>query len=150
MNTSTRNHAVALLSKRLWIYTTSCDTTLNPFSSRRLASCRARLRAATHTDRLGQCHPGRVNSIRRGATASGRSSAERPGPRLLPCKFKVSGKVCDPNYRLRDGDAVFLEVGTPIYQVNGQPTRASVGGPLLAIFPIREPDDRDIEDREPK
>src|SRR5437879_1322941 len=27
MNTSTRNHAVALLSKRLWIYTTTCDTT---------------------------------------------------------------------------------------------------------------------------
>src|SRR6266851_4605297 len=88
MNTSTRNHAVALLSKRLWIYTTSCDTTLNPFSSRRLASCRARLRAAKHTDRLGQCHPGRVNSVRRGATASGRSSAERPGPRLLPCQVQ--------------------------------------------------------------
>jgi len=35
-------------------------------------------------------------------------------------KFKVSGNVCDPNYRLKDGDAGLLEVGTPIYQVTGQ------------------------------
>ncbi len=43
------------------------------------------------------------------------------GPAYSNVKFKVSGKVCDPNYRLKDGDAMFLEVGTPIYQVNGQP-----------------------------
>jgi hypothetical protein len=36
-------------------------------------------------------------------------------------KFKVSGNVCDPNYRLKDGDAAFLDTGTPIYQINGQP-----------------------------
>jgi hypothetical protein len=36
-------------------------------------------------------------------------------------KFKVSGNVCDPNYRLKDGDAAFLDVGMPIYQVNGHP-----------------------------
>ena len=36
-------------------------------------------------------------------------------------KFKVSGNVCDPGYRLKDGDAAFLEPGTPIYQVNGKP-----------------------------
>jgi len=37
-------------------------------------------------------------------------------------KFKVSGNVCDPNYRLKDGDAAFLDAGTPIYQVNGHPS----------------------------
>ena len=42
------------------------------------------------------------------------------GPAYSNVMFKVSGKVCDPNYRLKDGDAMFLEVGTPIYQVNGQ------------------------------
>ena len=42
------------------------------------------------------------------------------GPIYAHVKFKVSGNVCDPNYRLKDGDAAFLEVGTPIYQVNGQ------------------------------
>jgi hypothetical protein len=36
-------------------------------------------------------------------------------------KFKVSGNVCDPNYRLKDGDAAFLDSGTSIYEVNGHP-----------------------------
>jgi hypothetical protein len=43
------------------------------------------------------------------------------GPVYAHVKFKVSGNVCDPGYRLKDGDAAFLDVGTPIYQVNGQP-----------------------------
>ena len=42
------------------------------------------------------------------------------GPIYAYVKFKVSGNVCDPNYRLKDGDAAFLDVGTPIYQVNGK------------------------------
>ena len=45
-------------------------------------------------------------------------------------KFKVSGNVCDPNYRLKDGDAAFLDPGTPIYQVIGQPS----GQELAARF----------------
>ena len=36
-------------------------------------------------------------------------------------KFKVSGNVCDPGYRVKDGDAAFLDVGTPIYLVKGHP-----------------------------
>ena len=43
------------------------------------------------------------------------------GPIYAHVKFKVSGNVCDTNYRLKDGDAAFLDAGTPIYQVNGQP-----------------------------
>ena len=43
------------------------------------------------------------------------------GPVYAHVKFKVSGSVCDTNYRLKDGDAAFLDAGTPIYQVNGQP-----------------------------
>ena len=43
------------------------------------------------------------------------------GPVYAHIKFKVSGKSCDANYRLKDGDAAFLEPGTPIYQVNGHP-----------------------------
>jgi len=35
-------------------------------------------------------------------------------------KFKVDGNVCDPNYRPKDGDAAFLDPGTPIYQVSGR------------------------------
>jgi hypothetical protein len=41
------------------------------------------------------------------------------GPVYAKVKFKVSGNVCDLNYRLKDGDAAFLEPGSPIYQVNG-------------------------------
>ena len=36
-------------------------------------------------------------------------------------KYKVSGNVCDPNYRVKDGDAAFLDPGTPIYQISGHP-----------------------------
>ena len=41
------------------------------------------------------------------------------GPVYAHVKFKVSGNVCDPSYRLKDGDAAFLDPGTPIYQVSG-------------------------------
>jgi hypothetical protein len=41
------------------------------------------------------------------------------GPELARVKFKVDGNVCDPNYQVKDGDAAFLEPGTPIYQVKG-------------------------------
>lgn len=43
------------------------------------------------------------------------------GPVFAHVKFKVAGNVGDPDYRPKDGDAAFLEPGTPIYQVNGQP-----------------------------
>jgi hypothetical protein len=43
------------------------------------------------------------------------------GPVYAQVKFKVSGNVCDPSYRLKDGDAAFLDPGTQIYQVNGHP-----------------------------
>jgi len=36
-------------------------------------------------------------------------------------KFKVDGNVCDPSYRPKDGDAAFLDPGTAIYEVTGQP-----------------------------
>lgn len=43
------------------------------------------------------------------------------GPVFTHVKFKVSDNVCDPSYRPKDGDAAFLEPGTPVYQVKGQP-----------------------------
>lgn len=39
------------------------------------------------------------------------------GPIYAHVRFKVSGNVCDPGYRLKDGDAAFLEPGTSIYLV---------------------------------
>jgi hypothetical protein len=43
------------------------------------------------------------------------------GPVFAHVRFKVSGNVCDPNYKLKDGDAAFLEPGTAIYEVRGHP-----------------------------
>src|ERR1700675_3036342 len=43
------------------------------------------------------------------------------GPIYTHVKFKVSGNVCDLNYRVKDGGAGSLDPGTPIYQVNGHP-----------------------------
>jgi hypothetical protein len=50
------------------------------------------------------------------------------GPVYARVKFKVSGNICDSHYRLKDGDAAFLDPGTGIYQVNGH----SVGEQLAA------------------
>ena len=43
------------------------------------------------------------------------------GPVYAQVKFRVNENVCDPNYRPKDGDAAFLEPGTPIYEVAGRP-----------------------------
>ena len=43
------------------------------------------------------------------------------GPVFAHVKFKVSGNVCDPNYKPKDGDAAFLDPGTAIYEVRGHP-----------------------------
>lgn len=41
------------------------------------------------------------------------------GPQFATVKFKVDGNVSDGSYRTKDGDAAFLDVGTPIYTVKG-------------------------------
>ena len=50
-------------------------------------------------------------------------------------KFRLSGNVCDPNYRPKDGDASFLDPGTPVYQLAGyapaQAVAASRAGRLI-------------------
>lgn len=59
-------------------------------------------------------------------------------------KFKVSDNVCDPSYRLKDGDAAFLEPGTPIYEVKGRPpseqlAARSNGRILLYVVVLKGP-----------
>jgi hypothetical protein len=41
------------------------------------------------------------------------------GPQFATVKFTVEGNVSDTNYHPKDGDAAFLEPGTPIYTVKG-------------------------------
>lgn len=54
------------------------------------------------------------------APASDTSDADL-GPVYAKVKFRVSDNVCDPGYRIKDGDAAFLEAGTPLRLVNGHP-----------------------------
>lgn len=58
-------------------------------------------------------------------------------------KFRVSGNVCDPGYRVKDGDAAFLDPGTPIYEVAGHPASeelaARVNGRLVVYRPAGGP-----------
>ena len=62
------------------------------------------------------------------------------GPVYAHVKFKVSGNVCDPSYRLKDGDAAFLDPGTPVYQLNGYPPAerlaAHFNGQLVPYTPV--------------
>lgn len=41
------------------------------------------------------------------------------GPLFATVRAKLDGQVSDPNYQPRDGDAAFLEPGTPVYRVTG-------------------------------
>ncbi len=43
------------------------------------------------------------------------------GPVVGQVKFRVDGNICDPKYKPKDGDAAFLEPGTPVYEVKGSP-----------------------------
>jgi hypothetical protein len=43
------------------------------------------------------------------------------GPVVARVRFRVAGNVCDPGYRVKDGDAAFLDPGTPIYEVTRKP-----------------------------
>lgn len=58
------------------------------------------------------------------------------GPVYAHVKFKVSGNVCDPNYRVKDGDAAFLEPGTPIYQVAGRPPSEELAARFNGSFVV--------------
>jgi hypothetical protein len=55
-----------------------------------------------------------------GADSTAQLKESDLGPVYAKVKFKVKDNVCDPSYRLKDGDAAFLAPGTPIYRVNGQ------------------------------
>ncbi|RPJ94612.1 hypothetical protein CW357_14605 [Rummeliibacillus sp. TYF005] len=42
------------------------------------------------------------------------------GKKLGEVSFKMAGKACS-DHKLKNGDATFLEIGTPIYEVKGYP-----------------------------
>lgn len=46
-------------------------------------------------------------------------AANNLGRVFATVQFKLDGNVDDPDYQARDGDAAFLEAGTPVYTVKG-------------------------------
>jgi hypothetical protein len=48
------------------------------------------------------------------------------GREIGTVKFRVSENVTNPNYKTKDGDAAFLEKGTKIYEVKGNPNLLAV------------------------
>jgi hypothetical protein len=58
------------------------------------------------------------------------------GPVYAHVKFKVSGNVCDPNYKLKDGDAAFLDPGTPIYEIKAHPTSEELAAKFDGTFVV--------------
>lgn len=54
------------------------------------------------------------------ATTLGRAPADTDvGPVFATVRYKLADNVHDPNYRLKDGDAAFLDARTPVYSVKG-------------------------------
>lgn len=84
-----------------------------------------------------------VGSVQYLAAGSPALAESDLGPTVAHVKFKVSGNVCDPNYRPRDGDAAFLDPGTAIYAVNGHPTSETLaahnGGRIIPYQPLSPP-----------
>ena len=67
------------------------------------------------------------------------------GPVYSQVKFKVNGNVCDPNYRVKDGDAAFLDPGTPIYQISGRPASQQLAAQFngaIVIYRAAVPDSK--------
>ncbi len=63
------------------------------------------------------------------------------GPQIAEIKFKLAGNVRDPDYKVKDGDAAYLEVGTPIHSINGYLPKFRVAvvtnGGMLLVFQAR-------------
>jgi hypothetical protein len=77
-----------------------------------------------------------------GAASPGVIQEADLGPVYTHVKFKVSGNVCDPGYRLKDGDAAFLEPGTPVYQVNGHAPSEELAAHFngsIAVYLVKTP-----------
>jgi hypothetical protein len=75
----------------------------------------------THIDWVNFVQVGSTHYVAGLASAPDVLQEKELGPVYAKVKFKVSDNVCDPSYRPKDGDAAFLEPGTPMYEVAGRP-----------------------------
>ncbi len=61
------------------------------------------------------------------------------GPKFAEVKHRLQGNVDDPAYRTKNGDAGFLEAGTPVYEVKGYDPSfrlAAYDGKTLKLYEV--------------
>ncbi len=76
----------------------------------------------THIDWVDFVQFGQVQylAVDYGGWTGGRPLTDRDlGPEFAKVRNKLAGNVRNPGYRSQDGDAAFLDAGTPVYAVNG-------------------------------
>lgn len=62
------------------------------------------------------------------------------GEPVAEVRCKIADNVTDPEYQIRDGDAAFLEPGTPIYEVRGYPSWFRLAAEQDGEWVLYEPD----------
>jgi hypothetical protein len=73
--------------------------------------------------------------------ATGRPLRESDlGSEFARVTFKLDGNVRDPGYVTRDGDAAFIEPGTPVYAVKGYSTAFRLAAPSRGTLVLYEAD----------
>ena len=89
-----------------------------------VAACRAAGAGPTCTAQIDWVDFIQIGSVQYVAEPGSSTSLQEAdlGPVVAHVKAKLSGNVCNPDYRPKDGDAGVLEPGTPIYRVSGYPT----------------------------
>jgi hypothetical protein len=60
-----------------------------------------------------------VDGVRYYLSPENRDVTPPHGPEVARVQYNIRENVCDPFYRLKDGDATFLKEGTPIHVVDG-------------------------------
>jgi hypothetical protein len=72
--------------------------------------------------------------------ASTRAIEPALGPQLSTTKRKLDGNETDPSHKIQEGEAAFLEAGTPIYSVSGYRPAFRIGVKKAGATVIYEAD----------
>lgn len=73
----------------------------------------------------------------------GRSLSQNDlGTQFATVQFQLNGHISDPSYVMHNGDATYLDIGTPIYTMNGYSTTfrliAKISQDKFAIYEVQQ------------
>ncbi len=96
------------------------STPLNPATTGKVDTSTASYTATPHTTiTIDWVHFIKFGGITYITSSNHQDLKVEIGPEFAQVKFQLSGNVSDPQYQIKDGDAAYLAVGTPIYTVKG-------------------------------